>query len=133
MSGLRDTAPPFYWRRVYTGATDMDEVTTFHRDPDGTLRIVMGVPRAYAPPVDDEAVVTDIAAIGLVIYGRAVDVDDDPHDHDHIARMRRVGQVFSECFSVQCPDGETGTHPLAAVTEISWDEFDLARRRGWSS
>lgn len=113
----------------------MDEVTVINPRPDGTVEIVMGIPRADVPSeITTRGVAIDVGTPdGLVIYGRAVSSPDDPHDQEHIDRMRERGQVFSECFSVIETRGELGTHPLAAVTEISREEFEAARARGWRS
>lgn len=127
--GLRDTEPPFFFRRVWTGGTAMDEVTTFQRTPDGTLMITTGIPAADLPEGGLE-VPQEAELNGLVIYGRAVDVDDE-HDMDYIDGMRERGQVFAQCFSEIETRGETGCHPLAAVTEISREQFEAARANGW--
>lgn len=136
MSELPDADPPFFFRRVWSGHTDMDEVTLFTHQPDGTLLITVGVPKADVPEEisANAAYMPDLASDGLVIYGRAVAPSDpnDEHDKQHIAEMKKRGQVFSECFSVVETEGELGTHPLAAVTEISREEFEAARARGWT-
>lgn len=128
--GLRDTEPPFFFRRVWMGGTSMDEVTMFERRPDGTLLITTGVPEADLPQGAVGLEIENEVMTGLVIYGRAVDVDD-AHDQEYIEGMRARGQVFAQCFSEVETRGETGCHPLAAVTEISRDEFEAARCNGW--
>lgn len=130
---ITDTDPPFYFRRVWTGSTPMDEVTLFHRQPDGTLLITMGVPEADVPlEVRESAVrMPDLESDDLVIYGRAV-ASSDPHDRHYYAELKARGQVYSECFSVACVGGEFGSHPLATLTEITREEFLAAKERGWT-
>jgi hypothetical protein len=111
----------------------MDEVTLFTHQPDGSLLITMGVPEADVPKeIKDNAVMLDDPITdGLVIYGRGV-WPDDPSDRKYVARMKRRGQVFAECFSVESLRGEVGCHPLAAITEITREEFLAAKERGWT-
>ena len=124
-----DREPPFFFRRLWTGGTPFDEVTSMRRTPDGTLEITMGVP-GYDFPADPSAVVLPpLASEGLVIYGRAV---VPPVDREDVERMWKRGLVFSRCFSVVCPEGELGTHPIATLSEISREEFEAAEARGWS-
>lgn len=125
-----DGDPPFFFRRVWSGGTDMDEVTVFKRQPDGTLAVMTGMPKADIPEGFRGAAETvPLVADGLVIYGRRV----QPLSED--ARVVRDwesrGLVWSECYSVECTEGEVGTHPLSAVTEITREEFEIARGRGW--
>lgn len=122
--------PPFYFRRVWSGATEMDEVTVMTRGPDGSMQILLGVPHADLPSeVREQAVEAQpLVDDGLVIYGRAVIPEED---RDYVLRMAKRGQVFAQCFSVRCPEGELGTHPRAAITEISRDEFEAAKERDW--
>jgi hypothetical protein len=111
----------------------MDEVTVVSHLPDGSVEVIVGIPKADVP-ADLRAGGIDIPnpllEDELVIYGRAIEPDDED-DRAHAAEMAKRGQVFCECFSVVAPAGEIGTHPLAAVTEISREEFEAARARGW--
>jgi hypothetical protein len=129
---ITDSDPPFYFRRVWAGSTPMDEVTLFTRQPDGTLVVTVGIPAADVPVEIRESAIQmpDLQSDGLVIYGRALG-SDDQHDRDYAAQMKARGQVWSECFSVACVGGELGTHPLAAITEITREEFLAAKERGW--
>lgn len=131
MTDLPNTDPAFFFRRVWSGSTPMDTVTTFRRQDDGTLLVTMDVPHSDLPPAERALEVLPIAPPGLVIYGRAV-VPRTEHDQDYAARMRERGQVYSECYSINCVEGECGTHPLAAVSEITAEEFEAARIGGWS-
>src|SRR4051812_42297352 len=94
---LADSDPPFFFRRVWTEATDMDEVTLFSHLPDGTLQVMVGVPRSEVPPeIQATAVETiPLAADGLVIYGRGVK-PETPHDREYAAAMAARGQVWAE-------------------------------------
>lgn len=128
---LPDADPAFFFRRVWVGATEMDTVTVHRRLDDGTLLIETDVLAADLPPELAVQVPVALAAPGLVIYGRAV-WPDDAHDRALIREWSKRGLVFSQCFSVVETDGEVGTHPLAALTEISREEFEAARARGWT-
>lgn len=132
MNDLPDSDPPFFFRRIWTGVgTDMDEVTMFKRDDDGTLMVVMDVLRTDLPAELKVAEPLSLVGDGLVIYGRGI-TPSTQHDRDHVATLAERGQVFAECYSVVCVEGEVGSHPLAAVTEISADEFESAKARGWA-
>lgn len=127
MRELRDSVPPFFFRREWAGATPLDEVMVIKRAPDGTLVVQVDVLGEDAPDGERDA---SLAGPGLVIYGRGVQSSYE-EDEWHLSGLARRGLVFSECFSVQCEEGEVGSHPLAALTEISRDEFEAARGRGW--
>lgn len=112
------------------GATDLDEVTVFKRLPDGTLAVMTGMPKDELPEEfqgAEEGV--PLAAEGLAIYGRRV--MPLAEDKRVVRGWESRGLVWSECYSVICTEGEVGTHPLAAVTEITREEFEAARARGW--
>lgn len=147
MTGLPDADPPFFFRRVWTGSVDADEVVELRRGEDGTLTVTTGRPRdipahksVMGREPDGSLVevgvrevalpVLSIVPDGLVIYGRAVDSLYEA-DRAYVESVRAQGGVFCECFSVACVDGEVGTHPLAALSEISREEFEAARERGW--
>lgn len=128
---LPDRDPPFFFRREWSGAGELDTVTVHRRLDDGTLLIETDVIAADLAP-DMRAMETiQLVPIGLVIYGRAV-WPNDPHDRALIREWEQRGLVFSQCFSVVETEGEVGTHPRAAVTEISREEFEAARERGWA-
>lgn len=134
MSELDDSDPPYFFRRVWTGVgTELDEVLVFKRLDDGTLSVQTDVPRADLPPeLRAQAVETiPLAPDGLVIYGRGV-TPRTQHDRDHVKTLAERGLIFSECFSVVCVEGELGSHPLAALTEIGREEFESAKARGWA-
>jgi hypothetical protein len=122
-----------YYRRVYTGSTEMDEVVVFERQADGTLMITAGVPYADVPDEvkREPPIENTYAESALVIYGDAT-LPDDAHDREHALFMRKRGQVYGKWFSVIETSGEYGTHPLATLTEISSAEFEQARKRGWA-
>lgn len=66
----------------------------------------------------------------LAIYGFSVK-SPFPED-DHIeARAFKNGYFMGYCFSTVEPEGEYGSTPLADVTEITEQEFEEARKRGW--
>jgi hypothetical protein len=134
VSDVPDTDPPFYFRRVWTGATPADPVTVIRRRGH-RVEILTDIPgnllpedvRREAQEIEDEL---GLPEVELAIYGRAIWPDDE-HDRYQIGELRKRGQVFAECFSVRCPEGEVGTHPFATVTQITKDEFERARERGW--
>lgn len=135
MSEIPDKDPPFFFRRLYLGATDMDEVTVYLRRADGSLEIHMEQRREDLPPellVQEPLDIVPITEDPLVIYGREIE-PRTREDRDYAKRMRERGQIFSECYSVLCVEGEVGTHPLATVMEISKVEFELARARSWEA
>lgn len=124
-----------YFRRVYHGATEMDEVVTFERQVGGTVLVTAGVPYADVPERvkrDAAEVTNDLATPGLVIYGDAT-LPDDEHDREYALVMRARGQVYGCWFSVVETRGEYGCHPLATLSEISSAEFEQARKRGWAT
>jgi hypothetical protein len=129
---LPDTDPPFYFRRVYQGATDLDEVMVMRSTPDGRLEVIMGVPGPDAPELKMQPDDLDLFETpdGLVIYGREV-APDNPWDSVIIEKERKRGLIFSQCFSVLAPDGELGFQPIATLTQISKEEWMEAADRGW--
>ena len=101
---------PRYWRRVWnppgSGTT---------RDVGGVLVVKPEVPEG-----------------GLVIYGygrQSAYAEDRPAEDN----AWRNGRFSAECFSQTCPEGEWGSVPLAEVQEITLDEFEAARARGWKA
>lgn len=123
-----DSDPPMYFRRVWTGNTALDEVVVTRTLPDGTFLVELTL-GDLAPVVDE--VVSLVPPEGfLIIYGRKVR-SSFPEDAEYIDACEARGLVYTESFSVACEDGEVGTHPLALLTEITKDEFDAARGRGW--
>jgi hypothetical protein len=130
MQPLPDSDPPFFFRRVWTGGvTAQDEILAFSKQGD-TYVVDLS---AQAGEVDPSwpVVSLEVPDDGLVIYGRKV-VSRYAEDADAMAQYERQGLVFSECFSEWCVEGELGSHPLATVTEISREEFEAARKRGWA-
>lgn len=66
----------------------------------------------------------------LVIYGRKI-TSPYPDDAAISRRLNEEGRYLSECFSVACPEGESGFVELAVVTPITEDEFLQAQNRQW--
>lgn len=69
---------------------------------------------------------------GVTIYGYAAMswiAEDHPLERRRWEQRRAFG---AWCFSVAEPDGEWGDHPADAVTEITREEFEAARARGWA-
>lgn len=66
----------------------------------------------------------------LAIYGWSC---KSPFPEDDAVEKRAFdrGMVMGFCFSEVVPDGEYGSTPLAEVVEISEDEFNQAKERGW--
>lgn len=125
----QNTDPPFFFRRIMSGTVDTDTVTLQVRGKDGTLYIFPDVTRAELPPEYRDLEPVSIIPDGLVIYGRRVVPMRE--DAAVVARWEAQGRCWSECYSVVEREGEVGTHPYAAVTEISRDEFEAAKARGW--
>lgn len=97
---------PKYWKRSYT-TTDTPEVQH-----------------------TDHAVIITPQFDNLMIYGFSVKSpyeEDAPYEALTFGRGRFPGY----CFSVVSPDGEYGTTPLSEVEEITEQEFNEARERGW--
>lgn len=66
----------------------------------------------------------------LVIYGRK---HPSPYKED-IPREREMaerGRYMTECFSVECPEGELGSVSIGDVTPITKEEFTQAQSRQW--
>lgn len=128
-----DSDPPFFFRRVWHGATtDLDEVVEFRKVGDTfmvDLTARSGDVKSRVPALS--IVSPETPPGGLVIFGRKVQ-STYAEDAEAMAKYERQGLVFAECFSVWCEDGELGSHPLATVTEISREEFEAARERGWT-
>lgn len=98
---------PKYWKRSYT-TTQFPEVQQL--EPNVTV---------FTPQFD-----------GLKIYGWSC---KSPFPEDDAVEKRAFdrGMVMGFCFSEVVPDGEYGSTPLAEVVEISEDEFNQAKERGW--
>jgi len=86
--------------------------------------------REYKPPPPDERAAAERAGVfylpACTIYGysaRSSYPEDWPAEDD----AWRASRAFpSVCFSSECPDGEYGFTPRAAVVEISEDELRAA-------
>lgn len=105
-------APPF-WKRIWNPV---------HA---GTVReeIIGGHPFTVHTP--------DVPKGGLVIYGySARSRFEEDHRYENM-RWKAREEFPSYCFSIREPDGEYGFTPLSEVEEISEEEFDEARKRGW--
>lgn len=84
------------------------------------------------PPVRHEAdaVIITQPFDDLIIYGFSA---KSPYleDTGEEARLFRAGRFMSFCFSEVVPEGEYGSTPLDAVEEITEQEFNEAKERGW--
>lgn len=131
MQPIADSDPPFFFRRLWTGNTALDEVMVQRRLPDGTLLIEPNVIGDEAPEgIEHISLLPESGA--LLIYGRKV-TSSYAEDAAYVNSCEARGLIFTESFSVACVDGEIGTHPIATVTEISREQFEAARARGWES
>ena len=84
-------------------------------------------------PDDEQA--SPIAAIvfslpACKIYGYEDDSEDE-RDHFHIDSGMKRGLIFGRWFSSQCVGGEWGHHRISDLTDITADDFEFARQRGW--
>jgi hypothetical protein len=52
-------------------------------------------------------------------------------DREDEPRLWRLGRFPAWCFSTEVPEGEPGFVSASDVQEISMEEFEAARRRGW--
>lgn len=66
----------------------------------------------------------------LVIYGYESDSEFND-DHGYIDECLWHGKVHGYWFSIKCVDGEWGSNPLARMTQISAEEFELAKNVGF--
>ena len=123
--------PEFYFRRVWdpqAGHED-DEIIVMNRGEDGTMEVWIGRP-SDMPEGVPTAVNVPLADEPLVIYGRRI-VSRYPEDDGYLRQLEEQGSIFTECFSVAAPTGEIGSHPVRELTEITREEFEAARARGW--
>ena len=68
---------------------------------------------------------------GLTIYGHRIDSPYE-EDQEYMRTLAARGVIYTESFSVACPQGELGSWGLHQVTAISKEQFEEARRRQWS-
>lgn len=129
MSDLRDSTPPFYFRRIWDPQADTREEVVYMETKGNRVEITLGVPGDPGIPANVEVI--PMQSEPLLIYGRKI-VSPYAEDAAYIRRIERQGLIYTESFSVACVDGETGSHPLDELTEITKDEFDQARARGWT-
>lgn len=108
---LPNAQPPYYFRRVWNPS--YDQAVLAEHLPDGIFDSVIAL---HAEP--------------LTIFGRKI-VSPYAADTAHIREAERRGQIYTESFSVACVDGEVGSQPARECSEISEQEFEAARARGW--
>lgn len=73
-----------------------------------------------------------VAGMRLIIYGYSTrsPYPEDRHAEEQAWETYRMFPAVS--FSVAATGGEYGGVPLAEVAEITEEEFELARGRGWT-
>ena len=133
MSEHLSSDPEFYFRRVWDphASHPDDEVVVMQRVGDGDMQVWVGRRR----DIPEGAAAQEVGAIpisedSLVIYGRRI-VSSFPEDADYLRTLEAQGSIFTESFSVAAPTGEIGSHPVQELTEITREEFEAARARGW--
>lgn len=135
MSEHPSSDPEFYFRRVWDPAAPHpdDEVVVITEGGMVGVDRQIWVGRSRDMPegvARDDAMHVPLSEGALVIYGRKI-VSRYPEDADYIRRLEADGGIFTESFSVAAPTGEIGAQPLSEVTEITREEFEQARARGW--
>lgn len=71
---------------------------------------------------------------GLLIYGHTVDAwwqEFYPEDGPGIESSRARGREWACWHSPQCPEGELGSNPMAALIEIDYEQYAKARELAW--
>ena len=69
---------------------------------------------------------------GLRIWGREV-TSPYEEDLDGLERLKARGRVMGEWFSVNCPEGELGSHALDECIVITEAAFAAAYAAGWKA
>jgi hypothetical protein len=125
--------PPFFFRRVWdpSAPNPDDEIVAMNRVGD-EMQVWIGRRRDMPEHVKVAGGVNvQMSEDALVIYGRKI-VSRYPEDEEYLRMLEAQGSIFTECFSVAAPTGEIGSHPVRELTEISREEFEAARARGWT-
>jgi hypothetical protein len=124
--------PEFYFRRVWNPAAPHpdDEVVVMNR-AGGDFQVWIGRRRDIPEQAQGEGVPVPMASEPLVIYGRKID-SRYPEDQEYLRLLETQDCIFTESFSVAAPTGEIGSHPVRELEEISREEFEAARERGWT-
>jgi hypothetical protein len=132
VSEHQSSDPEFYFRRVWDPhASHPDDEVVVMTKVGENMQVWIG--RSRDIPEDAQAGGLDIPIRddALVIYGRRI-VSSYPEDADYLRQLEAQGSIFTECFSVAAPTGEIGSHPVRELTEITREEFEAARARGWT-
>jgi hypothetical protein len=123
--------PEFYFRRVWDPhASHPDDEVVVMKKVGEDFQVWVGRRHDIPEDVQKGGFDIPISDDALVIYGRKI-VSRYPEDADYLRQLEAQGSIFTECFSVAAPTGEIGSHPVRELTEISREEFEAARARGW--
>lgn len=57
--------------------------------------------------------------------------DEADEEVAHIVQQLENGYLFGRCYSVVVPEGELGSTHRSQVTQITQQEFESAREKGW--